>query len=59
MFLSTALKWVRNEPIYVEDATLPSKQSQLTKAFDSVYPRYTAISSLRTYNFYCLLVCSG
>ncbi|MFO1567382.1 pLS20_p028 family conjugation system transmembrane protein [Lactiplantibacillus plantarum] len=25
----------------VEDATLPSKQSQLTKAFDSVYPRYT------------------
>ena len=25
----------------VEDATLPSKQSQLTKAFESVYPRYT------------------
>ena len=25
----------------VEDATLPSKQSQLTKAFASVYPRYT------------------
>lgn len=25
----------------VEDATLPSKQSQLTKQFDSVYPRYT------------------
>ncbi|WP_076657694.1 pLS20_p028 family conjugation system transmembrane protein [Lactiplantibacillus plantarum] len=25
----------------VIDATLPKKQSQLTKAFDSVYPRYT------------------
>ncbi|MEE6695683.1 hypothetical protein PS434_00845 [Lactiplantibacillus plantarum] len=25
----------------VEDATLPSKQTQLTKAFESVYPRYT------------------
>lgn len=25
----------------VEDATLPSKQSQSTKAFESVYPRYT------------------
>ncbi|MBP5840699.1 hypothetical protein J8138_14975 [Lactiplantibacillus plantarum] len=25
----------------VEDSTLPSKQSQLTKAFESVYPRYT------------------
>ncbi|RWZ42611.1 pLS20_p028 family conjugation system transmembrane protein [Lactiplantibacillus plantarum] len=25
----------------VEDATLPSKQSQLTKSFESVYPRYT------------------